>query len=65
MSDQARDTGGRFAGGSEAETRNAGRHPVAPHDDKQSVGTHVSGKAVAAGLLGALAGTLYKIGSHK
>lgn len=39
---QARDTRGRFAGGAEAQARNAGKNPVAAHDGQQSVGTHVS-----------------------
>jgi hypothetical protein len=42
--EQARDTHGRFAGGAEAETRNAQRHPVESHAGAQSVGTHVSAK---------------------
>lgn len=42
VSEQARDSRGRFAGGSEAQSRNAGRNPVAAHNGAQSVGTHVS-----------------------
>ena len=67
MSDQARDSNGKFAGGSEAQTRNAGRHPVAPHAGKRSVGTHVASGASKAfgagvGLLAALASTAVKLG---
>lgn len=40
--DQARDSHGRFAGGAEAQSRNAGRNPVAAHAGAQSVGTHVA-----------------------
>jgi len=40
--EQARDSKGRFAGGAEAQARNAGRHPVEPHAGAQSVGTHVA-----------------------
>ena len=42
MSEQARDSRGRWAGGSEATARNSGAYPVAAHDGQQSVGTHVS-----------------------
>jgi hypothetical protein len=39
---QARDSRGRFAGGDEAQTRNAGKYPIESHVGTQSVGTHVS-----------------------
>jgi hypothetical protein len=42
VSEQARDSRGRFAAGAEAQSRNAGRNPVASHNGSQSVGTHVS-----------------------
>jgi hypothetical protein len=42
VSEQARDSRGRWAGGAEAQTRNAGRAVVQAHAGNQSVGTHVS-----------------------
>jgi hypothetical protein len=54
--EQARDAHGKFAAGAEADARNASRHPVQPHDGRQSVGTHVSGKTIGAAGLGLLAG---------
>lgn len=41
MSEQARDSRGRWAGGSEAAARNAGAYPVTQHA-QPSVGTHVA-----------------------
>jgi hypothetical protein len=67
MSEQARDSNGKFASGAEAQTRNARRHPVAPHAGRLSVGTHVAGKAIGlgAGILASLANTAVKLGKGK
>lgn len=49
MTEQARDSHGRFAGGAEGAARNAGKIPITAHNGQQSVGTHLS--AVRVGII--------------